>query len=100
MATNAHFSRSLGLNNGLDYNHLSIHMEDLLMTESLQNAFSLASRLPDTEQDEIAAWLMAELESESKWNALFRDSQDALAELAQHALTEHSNDETKDGKQN
>ena len=70
------------------------------MTESLQNAFSLASRLPETEQNAIAAWLIAELESESKWDALFRDSPDVLAELARHALTEHSFGETKDWEEN
>lgn len=70
------------------------------MTESLQNAFSLASRLPDADQDAIAAWLIAELESEGKWDALFRDSQDALAELARKALAEHSCSETEGWKQN
>ncbi len=41
------------------------------MTESLQNAFSLASDLPDADQDAIAAWLMSELESDRKWSSLF-----------------------------
>lgn len=68
------------------------------MTESLQAAFSLASRLPDTDQDAIAAWLIAELDSEQKWDALFCDSQDLLAELARDALAEHSCAETESWK--
>ena len=68
------------------------------MTESLLNAFSFASRLSDEEQDEIAVWLMAELESESRWNALFRGSQDLLGKLAEQALSEHLRGETRDWK--
>jgi hypothetical protein len=66
------------------------------MTESLQNAFSFASRLPDEEQDEFAAWMMAELHSESKWNSLFRNSQGLLSQMAEQALSEHLRGETKD----
>ena len=65
------------------------------MTESLQNAFDTASRLPDSEQDAIAAWLIAELESERKWDELFNKSQDKLETLANEALAEHARGETK-----
>ena len=65
------------------------------MTESLQNAFDTASRLPDREQDAIAAWLIAELESERKWDDLFKKSQDKLEALANEALAEHARGETK-----
>ena len=70
------------------------------MTESLQTAFSIASRLPDTDQDVIAAWLIAELESDQRWDALFRGSQDLLADLASEALAEHSNGRTENWKKN
>ena len=70
------------------------------MTESLQTAFSLASRLSEAEQDVIAAWLIAELESESKWDALFAQSPDILADLAQKALAEHACGVTEDWKTN
>ncbi len=64
------------------------------MTESLQNAFNAASRLPANEQDEIARWLMAELESDAKWAELFAGSSDVLASLAAEALSEHKHGET------
>ena len=70
------------------------------MTESLKNAFTLVSRLSDMDQDAIAAWLIAELDSERKWDTLFRDSQDVLANLARDALAEHSCGETENWKQN
>ncbi len=70
------------------------------MTESLQNAFSLASRLPATDQDAFAAWLVAELESDKRWNGMFAKSQGMLAELSREALAEHSRKETKDWKTN
>ncbi len=70
------------------------------MTEALPNVFSLASRLPEADQDAITARLMAELESECKWDALFRDSQNVLAEMAKQALAEHSYGETEKWKQN
>ena len=44
------------------------------MTESLKNAFTLVSRLSDMDQDAIAAWLIAELDSERKWDTLFCQS--------------------------
>ena len=70
------------------------------MTESLQNAFSLASRLPATDQDAFAAWLVAELESDKRWNGMFAKSQDLLAELSREALAEHSRGETKEWETN
>jgi hypothetical protein len=51
--------------------------------------------LPDSEQDVIAAWLLAEIESERKWDELFSSSQDTLATLAKEAMDEPSRGETK-----
>ena len=65
------------------------------MTESLQNAFDTASQLPDSEQDAIAAWLIAELEADRRWEESFSNSQDKLASLAGEALAEHARGETK-----
>ena len=70
------------------------------MTESLNNAFSLASKLPESEQDAIAAWLVAEMESDRRWDTLFNGSQDKLAALAQEALDEHLKGETEDWQKN
>ncbi len=59
------------------------------MTDLLKKAFDAASRLPESEQDAVAEWLLAELASEEKWEARFAESQDALSLLAQEALDEH-----------
>ena len=66
------------------------------MTESLQRAFDAASQLPESEQDAIAIWLLAELESDRKWSDLFAASQDQLASLANEALEEHARGETRE----
>jgi hypothetical protein len=59
------------------------------MTESLAEAFAKASKLPEDEQDVIAALVLKEIESEERWDTLFAESQDELAGLAEEALAEH-----------
>ena len=59
------------------------------MTARLEQAVAEASKLPPTEQDALADWLLAELESERLWDELFADSQDVLSKLAAEALAEH-----------
>jgi|LakMenEpi03Aug12_release.lakeMendotaPanAssembly.Ray.scaffolds.fasta_scaffold278701_4 methylase of polypeptide subunit release factors len=59
------------------------------MTQALQAAVASASQLPPEEQDALAALLVAEMESEQRWNELFANSQTTLAQLAQQALVEH-----------
>ncbi len=66
------------------------------MTESLEEVFAKASRLPPDEQDALAAWLLKEFESEDRWNGLFARSQDALEKLAEEALAEHRKGATKE----
>lgn len=63
------------------------------MTEALAAAVASASRLPDEEQDVLAALLMAEMDSEERWNSLFSQSQGVLADLAMRALGEHEVDQ-------
>ncbi len=41
------------------------------MTRLLQQAFERASELPETEQDNFARFVLAELESERQWIELF-----------------------------
>ena len=68
------------------------------MTAQLEKAFAEAKKLPPKEQDTFADWLLAELESERRWNQLFADSQDVLSKLAAEALAEHRiGGEIKDG---
>ncbi len=41
------------------------------MTELLQKAFEEAAKLPETEQDTLAKWLLVTLESERRLDELF-----------------------------
>jgi hypothetical protein len=64
------------------------------MTKLLEKAFAEAAKLPESEQDEVAQWLMAELEAETRWAQAFDSSADALAKMARKALEEHDANET------
>lgn len=59
------------------------------MTQLLKRAFDKASEGPEELQDAIAALILAELESERRWDESFARSQDALTALAEEALAEH-----------
>ncbi|HET6164492.1 MAG TPA: hypothetical protein VFG37_12545 [Planctomycetota bacterium] len=65
------------------------------MTKTLARALAKMSRLPARDQDSVARWLLAELESESRWSKAFRRSADRLAELADEALKEHRDGRTR-----
>ena len=67
-----------------------------MMTTRLEQAFAEASKLPPTEQDVVANWLLVELESERRWDKLFADSQEILSQLAVEALAEHRSGQTQD----
>jgi len=59
------------------------------MTKALQDAFREAEKLPETEQDQLAAAIRAEIEAESAWDTRLASSSDVLARLADEALAEH-----------
>ena len=65
------------------------------MTKLLEKAFAVAVKLPKKEQDRLAKWLLAELESERRWGEAFAGSTDQLARLAHEALKEHRKGRTK-----
>lgn len=65
------------------------------MTQLLDKAVSEAAKLPEPEQDALAAILLGEMESERLWSDSFAKSQDALADLAAEALAEHAAGKTK-----
>ena len=68
-----------------------LRTEGMLMTRLLQEAFERAAELPQAEQDRLARFLLAELESERQWAELFASpgSEDLLERLADEALAEH-----------
>ncbi len=61
------------------------------MTQLLQQAFERAAALPQEEQDRIARFLLAELESEERWAELFSrpESEKLLEKMADEALAAH-----------
>ena len=65
------------------------------VTKTLERAFAKASRLPVKDQNAVARWLLAELESEARWNRAFRRSAARLAELADEALEDHRQGRTR-----
>jgi len=65
------------------------------MTQLLEKAFSQASQLPELQQNIFAKWIMEELLAEKKWDCLFSESEDLLAELADEALSEYEQGKTR-----
>jgi hypothetical protein len=59
------------------------------MNKLLAEAFAEVSRLPESEQEALAAWILDELAAERQWQQAFADTPDTLAQLADEALTEH-----------
>lgn len=58
------------------------------MGKVLQQALTELTKLPEAEQDAVGAWILAELESERRWDDLFARSPDLLAEMAAEAIRE------------
>ena len=67
---------------------------DTVMTKALQDAFREAEKLPEAEQDQLAAAIRAEIEAERGWEARLAASRDELAALADEALDEHRSGRT------
>ncbi len=65
------------------------------MTQLLERAFTEASKLPEKEQDAVAALVLEELASEQRWDAAFASSQHQLSEMARAALREYDAGETR-----
>ena len=65
------------------------------MTKSLERAFEVASRLPDAAQDDLAAAILAEIETERPFDAALEGSAEALERLADEALAEHRQGSTR-----
>jgi hypothetical protein len=64
------------------------------MGRLLEKAISEASKLPESEQEAIGAWLLAEMESEARWEKLFSKPAPALERIADQALREHEQGRT------
>lgn len=61
------------------------------MGKLLERAIEEAQKLPESEQEAIGAWLLAEIDSERRWDELFsQPPSEALKQMAERALAEHS----------
>jgi len=56
------------------------------MTQALSAAVASAAKLPDEEQNVLAAIMLEEMESEQRWSALFTGSQNLLEQMASEAI--------------
>lgn len=56
------------------------------MTQALSEAVASAAKLPEEEQNVLAAILLEEMESEERWSALFSGSQNLLEQMASEAI--------------
>ena len=56
------------------------------MTQALSAAVASAAKLPDEEQNVLAAIMLQEMESEQRWSALFSGSQNLLEQMASEAI--------------
>ena len=65
------------------------------MTKLLKELIDKLSKLSPERQDELAAWLLAEMEDEARWDKSFAESQDALEKLADEALEEYRRGDTR-----
>jgi predicted amidophosphoribosyltransferase len=59
------------------------------MGRLLQKVIAETAKLPEEEQEAFAAFMLAELESEKRWDELFSQSQDLLARMAEEARREY-----------
>ena len=64
-------------------------MEYNIMTTLLETAFEKASALSELEQNRFAKLFMEEIESEKKWDILFSESEDLLADMADVVLDDY-----------
>lgn len=53
------------------------------MTQLLKQALSELQKLSETDQDAIAALILAEIDDEQHWELAFANSQDQLARIAE-----------------
>ena len=59
------------------------------MGQLLEKAIAETAKLQEAEQEAFGAWILAELESERRWEDLFAKSQDLLARMAEEARHEY-----------
>jgi hypothetical protein len=56
------------------------------MTTLLEKAIAELAKLPETQQDSMAQWILDELEDDARWDQAFAASQSQLELLVKKAL--------------
>jgi hypothetical protein len=64
------------------------------MTGLLKQAFEAASKLPEDEQNALAALILEEVEADSSWEESFASSAAQLEKLAAEAVEDHRHGRT------
>jgi hypothetical protein len=59
------------------------------MGKLLEKAIAEVQKLPESDQEAIGAWLLAEIESEQRWDELFSQPSETIERMADDALREH-----------
>jgi hypothetical protein len=65
------------------------------MTTLLETVFEKASTLSEIEQNRFAKLFMDEIQSEKKWDELFSESEDVLADMGDMVLDDYTNAKIK-----
>lgn len=65
------------------------------MIKLLEKAFTEASKLPEGDQEALAAWILEELATERRWQEVLAGSAEATAKLADEALAEYHEHRTQ-----
>jgi hypothetical protein len=60
------------------------------MGKLLKRAIAEASKLPEPDQEALGAWLLAEIDSDRRWDDLFSHPSAVLERMADEALREHA----------
>lgn len=65
------------------------------MNKTLEEAFEAAARLPESEQEQLAAAIFEELAADERWQTALAQTGPALERLADEALAEYRVGETE-----
>ena len=75
--------------NGMAYGRPARQVRITSVGKLLERAIAEMQRLPESDQEAIAAWLLAEIESEEKWDELFAKPSLVIERMADEAIREH-----------
>ena len=66
------------------------------METLIDEAFTEIKKMPESDQEAIAALIFEEILAERKWEKLFAESGDVLSHLAEEALTDYRTGRTNE----